>query len=163
LAKRCCHLSVPLCLLLVAACDRQRDADAPLAPRTPPAAVSNGAGTSSAGVRLALLRPSGHTDLAALEGTLHAEGGCLYIVGSDKTRNRTLPAFALEGVRWDEPAKTLHVRDATFAQGQRIVLGGGEPADPAALRWVQRPDPSCDASDLFVAGTIDPATTPPSR
>jgi hypothetical protein len=96
-------------------------------------------------------------DMAALEGFLHSEGPCLYIVGNDKTKNRTLPAFSLSGVRWDETTQTLRVGDAAFAQGQRVVLGGGEPANPAALNWVQRPDPACDASDLFVVGTIDPA------
>jgi hypothetical protein len=106
---------------------------------------------------LALLHASADTDLAALEGVLHVEGRCLYIVGNDKTKNKTLPAFALEGVRWDSRTKTLQVRDTAFAPGERIILGGGEPANPASLSWVQRPDPSCDSSDLFVVGTIDSA------
>jgi hypothetical protein len=121
------------------------------------------AGKPETGVRLALLQPGADTDLAALEGSLHAEGRCLYVVGNDTTRNRTLPAFAVEGVRWDSGTKTLRVRDLVFAQGQRIVLGGGEPANAGALAWVQRPDPSCDASDLFVVGTIDPAKGSPGR
>jgi hypothetical protein len=99
--------------------------------------------------------------MAALEGFLHSEGPCLYIVGKDKTRGRTLPAFSLSGLRWDESTQTLQAGGTVFALGQKVLLGGGEPGNPAALNWLQRPDPSCDASDLFVAGTIEPA--PESR
>jgi hypothetical protein len=159
LAKRFPNLALPLCLLLVGACDRQQDRSTSKAPQ----AASNEGRVAETGVRLALLPPSGDTDMAALEGALHADGRCLYIVGNDKTKNRTLPAFALEGVRWDEDSRTLRVRDSEFTLGQRVLLGGGEPANPAALRWVQRPDPSCDASDLFVVGTVDPATPSPGR
>jgi hypothetical protein len=59
-------------------------------------------------------------------------------------------------VRWDADTRTLRVGDKVFAQGQRIVLGGGEPANPDALNWVHPPDPACDASHLFVVGMVDP-------
>lgn len=101
--------------------------------------------------------------MAALEGVLHAEGRCLYIVGADKARSRTLPAFHIAGISWDEASRTLRVREKRFALGQRVVLGGGEAVNPAALDWVQRPDPSCDSSDLFMTGRIDPAKGQPGR
>jgi hypothetical protein len=147
---------LPLCLLLVAACDRQQDGSAPLQPKAAPQGTPKEGSAREIGVRLALLQPSANTDLAALEGSLHAEGRCLYIVGSDKTKNRTLPAFALADVRWDERTQSLRVGNRNFAQDQRVVLGGGEPSNHSALKWLQRPDPSCDSSDLFVVGTIDP-------
>jgi hypothetical protein len=50
-----------------------------------------------------------------------------------------------------------------FASGERVVLGGGHPPTRGGLRWVQRPDPSCDASDLFVAGSIEAAQEKPGR
>ena len=109
------------------------------------------------GVRLALLQPGPDTDMAALEGVLHVEGPCLYVVGNDKTRSRTLPAFSFSDVRWDSGTRSLQARGAAFANGQRVLLTGSTPADPARLRWAQRPDPSCDASDLYVVGAIDPA------
>lgn len=95
--------------------------------------------------------------LAALEGFLHAEGPCLYIVGTDKTRSRTLPAFHMADVRWDPATETLRVGSTAYSNGQRVVLGGGHPTVRDGLEWVQRPDPSCDASDLFVAGSIEAA------
>ena len=73
----------------------------------------------------------------------------------DEPKNRTLPAFALTAVRWDAGTRTLRVVDELFPEGGRIVLGGGEPANPGALDWVQRPDPWCDASALFVVGAVD--------
>jgi hypothetical protein len=111
-------------------------------------------GGKPGGVRLALLAPSGGSNMAALEGTLHAEGRCLYIAGNDTAKSRTFPAFPVAGLRWDPATGTLHMGGASFRQGQRVVLTGGEPADRAALDWVQAPHPSCDTSDLFVAGAI---------
>ena len=146
-------LSFPLCLLLVVACDQRQDV-----PPTPRAAPDAGPREAAAGgIRLALLQPSPDTDMAALEGVLHVEGPCLYIVGNDRIRSRTLPAFSFSDVRWDSGTQSLHARGAAFANGQRVLLTGSKPADPARLRWAQRPDPSCDASDLYVVGAIDPA------
>ncbi len=143
-------MALVLALLPVAGCDRAQEQAVP----RPEAA-------SPTGVRLALLRPSGDTLMAALEGVLHAEGSCLYVVGDDRARSRTLPAFHIAGMSWDEPTRTLRVRGKTFALGERVVLGGGEAANPAALDWAQRPDPSCDSSDLFMTGTIEPAKARP--
>jgi hypothetical protein len=142
-------------MALVAGCDRQAERSDSLQPEAAPQGPQGIDDAPVDGVRLALLEPGGDTDLARLEGILSVDGRCLYIAGNDKTKNRTLPAFALAGVRWDSGTRTLRAGDKVFAQGQRIVLGGGEPANPAALNWLQRPDPSCDASDLFVVGTVD--------
>jgi hypothetical protein len=101
--------------------------------------------------------------MAALEGHLHAEGPCLYIVGNDKAKSRTLPAFHIAAIRWDQDTRTLRVRDSVFALGQRVVLTGGEAANLSGLPWVQRPDPSCDSSDLFMTGWIEPAPAQPGR
>jgi hypothetical protein len=158
MAVRFCLSILSLIFLPTAACDRP-DESTP-SPEAASKAGPNGPGT---GVRLALLPPSGDTLMAALEGILHVEGRCLYIVGSDRKRNRTLPAFHIAGMSWDEPTRTLRVRDKRFAPGQRVVLGGGQVSNPAALDWVQRPDPSCDSSDLFMTGTIDPARAPARR
>lgn len=152
MAKRCFLPALPLSLLLAAACERPQEESAPTPEAPPPTGVS-----------LALLRPSNDMLLAALEGVLQVEGRCLYIAGDDHRRSRTLPAFHIADISWDEPTRTLRVRGKTFALGQRVVLGGGEPANPATLDWVQRPDPSCDSSDLFMAGTIDPAKAEPGR
>lgn len=152
MTKRYCLPALLLALMPAAACDRPEEGS----PSEPEAA-------SSTGVKLALLQPSDDMLMAALEGVLHAEGRCLYVVGDDKPRSRTLPAFHIAGISWDEPSRTLRVRGKTFALGERVVLGGGETPDPAALDWVQRPDPSCDSSDLFMTGTIDPAKAEPRR
>lgn len=96
-------------------------------------------------------------DMAALEGFLHAEGPCLYIVGTDERPIRTLPAFHVPDIRWDPGTQTLRVGRRVYSNGQRVVLGGGYPPAPERLEWVQRPDPSCDASDLFVTGSIEAA------
>jgi hypothetical protein len=143
MTKRYSLPALLLGLLLVVACDRPKEG-------SPPTEAA-----SQTGVRLALLRPSGDTLMAALEGVLHAEGRCLYVIGDDKARSRTLPAFHIAGMSWDEPTRTLRARGKSFALGQRVVLGGGEAADSAALDWVQRPDPTCDSSDLFMTGTIE--------
>lgn len=155
MAKRLCRLILPLGVALLANCDWQPERSVPLQPNAAPQGSQGSDDARAEGVRLALLEPGGDTDLARVDGTLHVDGRCLYIVGNDQTKNRTMPAFALAQVSWEAGTQTLRVGDKVFAQGQRIVLGGGEPANPAALDWVQRPDPECDASDLFVVGTID--------
>jgi hypothetical protein len=101
--------------------------------------------------------------MAALEGYLHFEGACLYIVGNNKAEGRTLPAFSFSDVRWDPNSRTLLARGAAFADGQRVLLTGGAPPNLFGLRWVQRPDPTCDASELFVVGAIDPVAVPPDH
>lgn len=143
-------------MALLAGCDRQPERSVPLQQKAAPQGSQGAVEARADAVRLALLEPGGDTDLARLEGVLSVDDRCLYVIGNDKTKNRTLPAFALAGVRWDAGTRTLRVGEKVFAQGQRIVLGGGEPANPTALTWVQRPDPACDASDLFVVGTVDP-------
>jgi hypothetical protein len=63
--------------------------------------------------------------------------------------------YILTPQRWDPNTRTLRVGDRLFVEGGRIVFGGGGPANPAALDWLQRPDPSSDSSDLFVVGAVD--------
>lgn len=145
-----------LILLLAAACDRPPD-ESPPSPEAPPKAKLDGDGTAGTGVRLALLEPSNDMFLASLEGVLHAEGRCLYVVGTDRKRSRTLPAFHIADMIWDSGTRTLKANGRVFAQGERVLLTGGSPPTTAGFRWVQRPDPSCDSSDIFVTGAIEPA------
>jgi hypothetical protein len=101
-------------------------------------------------VRLALLPPSRESDLAALEGRLRVDGPCLYV-------GNATPAWLIEGIRWNEATGRLEAQGKSFAAGDLVVLGGGGAGgDPAKLPWVQPPDPSCDMSELFIAGSIDP-------
>jgi hypothetical protein len=109
------------------------------------------------GVRLVLLEPSSDMLLAALEGVLHTEGPCLYIVGDNKREGRSLPAFHIPDIRWDPGTQTLRVGSVVYSNGQRVVLGGGYPPTLNGLKRVQRRDPSCDASQLFVTGSIEAA------
>jgi hypothetical protein len=153
LVDRVFKLSALTAVALVASCDGP-DASKDLQRRHPAAAASGGPDEGRSGVRLALLRPSGDMLMASLEGTLQAEGPCLYIVGAGEKASRTLPAFHIAGLRWDPATRKLHAGRATLLLGQRVILGGGEPADPGKLDWVQAPDPSCDTSHLFMAGSI---------
>ena len=145
-----------MCLALIAGgCNGRPEGNDPAAVKVADERASSDKG--GGGVRLALLEPSDDMFLAALEGILQAEGRCLYIVGRDKKRSRTLPAFHIAGIGWDSGARTLKVNGRVFAQGDRVLLTGGRPPTTAGFRWVQRPDPSCDASDIFVTGAIEPA------
>ena len=146
-----------MCAALLAACERQPERSVPVQPTTVAPAPRSGDG-GTGGVRLALLEPSRVMDMAALEGFLHVEGPCLYIVGIDNRRSRTLPAFHIADIRWDAGTEMLRVGSKAYSNGQRVLLGGGHPTTGEGLKWVQRPDPSCDASDLFVAGSIEAAT-----
>jgi hypothetical protein len=111
-------------------------------------------------VRLARLPESREGDLAALEGTLRADGPCLYLeaAGSD----RYLIAFTIPGVRWDADRRVLVVPSespgpgaATYPTGERVILGGSE-ASAATLEdlWVDRPDVACDVARIWVAHVI---------
>ena len=149
-----------MCLALIAGgCNGRPEGNDPAAVKVADERASSDKG--GGGVRLALLEPSDDMFLAALEGILHAEGECLYIVGTDKKRSRTLPAFHIADIGWDSGARTLKVNGRVFAQGDRVLLTGGRPPTTAGFRWVQRPDPSCDASDIFVTGAIEPARDRP--
>lgn len=115
--------------------------------------------SSDEGVRLALLPPGGPHDMALLQGTLWAEGKCLYITGPNGAGFKTMPVFEIGGLRWDERRKLLINGPITISHGQSVSLGGGEYLGEgrfAEPEWLQAPDPSCDKSDIFVAGTIDP-------
>jgi len=153
LASRRQVAALALCCAFVNVCKPvQQPAAVP--PHAAPPVPADGETTS--GVRLALLDPSANMHMARLEGVLAAEGPCLYVKPPEKGRSRSLPAFQIAAVGWNDRAQTLEVGGVTFRVGQRVVLGGGYAPNPAALQWRQRPDPSCDASNLFVAGSIEP-------
>ncbi len=135
------------CALALAACDGPEPAAGNESAEAPPGEVG--------GVRLALLTPSRDFDLAAMEGVLRVEGPCVY-VGGKEGRGGSLLAFGMPEVRWDGAARRLHVYDRSFAPGDLVVVGGSHAHDPARLPWRQRPDPSCDTSQVWVTGTMDP-------
>lgn len=115
-------------------------------------------------VQLALLPPSNESDAAALEGYLHVEDECLYITGSNGTGPRTIPAFLIPGVRWDDKHDRLLAHGKSFAPGQYVRLGGSTASNPELLPWVQAPDPRCDNSaSIFVTGGIDAIPEPADR
>ena len=111
------------------------------------------------GVRLALLEPSADSDAAALEGVLQVRGRCLYLTQPGAS-GATLLAFSIPGARWDGERGVLVAHDRAFAPGQRVRLGGSSVSNPSLLRWVQPPDPSCDARGMMVVGGIDPLPEP---
>lgn len=111
--------------------------------------------SASRSVRLALLRPSADTDMAALEGVLTVDGPCLYITGPGGLGSRTMPAFSLSNVRWDGATQSLVIGSRRIASGHRVRLTGGSPPTLDGLDWVQQPPPSCDKSDLFMTGAIE--------
>jgi hypothetical protein len=65
-----------------------------------------------------LLAPSGEANMAALEGTLHAEGRCLYIAGNDTAKSRTFPAFSIAG---DVKAPALGVQGTLESRHVRFA------------------------------------------
>ena len=161
MANRLTSPGLLFCLLLLAGCGGG-DAGRPPAPQEKRSELAPTAGEADgAGVRLALLQPSGEMLMAAREGVLHVEGPCLYVIGTDSSRSRTLPLFHIADIRWDPSARVLKVGNAAFSPGERIVLTGGETANAEALPWVQRPDPACETSNLFIAGMIEPASAMP--
>lgn len=105
-------------------------------------------------VRLALLPPSRESDLAALEGFLLAEGRCLYVVGRGRSGTKTTPAFLIPDATWDAEKSVLLAHGKAFSSGQRVLLGGSTATDLALLPWVQKPDPSCDSSGVWITGSI---------
>lgn len=118
--------------------------------------VENGKGGAASGLRLALLRPSDATDMAALQGVLRLDGECLYVGGSEDSDSRTLPAFSFANVKWDTGTKTLVAHGKRIAIGQKVLLTGSTAVDRNMLRWVQKPNDSCSFSDIFITGAIEP-------
>lgn len=164
LAKEHLGFSILLGLSTLTGCGATDDRSASVQRVPGDEAVAPNPGRDPAGtVRLALLQPSGDTNMAALEGVLLVEGSCLYVTGTEERGRRTMPAFSFSDVRWDANAGLLKAGDVNIYGGQRVRLTGGTPPDMAALEWVQRPDPSCDASDLFVTGVIEPIPNSPVR
>lgn len=161
------------CYMAVSACDGRQssnivaDSEHGITEASSEQAVPLSAnGGSPDGVRLALLQPSASTDMAALEGVLRVDGPCLYVTGPNSAGSRTTPAFSFTGIRWNASTQALQVQGASITDGTRVRLTGGTPPNPGRLSWAQKPDPSCDLSDVFVTGAIEPLTnshTRPSR
>ncbi len=102
-------------------------------------------------VRLPLLPAGGDSALVAAMGVLEVEGPCLYLRAADGSR--TLPLFAVDGVRWS--GGSLVIGDRSFKPGQSVTLGG-TPVEslPANVAWVQAPDPRCSAPRFFITHQI---------
>ena len=151
-----------LLLLLVPGCDRHGSGSSPTSQPKAEAVAASAEGRPP-DVRLALIQPSVDSFLGSLEGVLRTEGPCLYVVEDGRAQSRTMPAFAVVGARWDSASRTLRVGNSAFEDGQRVLLVGGRPPSEAGLRWLQAPDESCDASDLFVASSIEPSQAGTAR
>lgn len=108
------------------------------------------------GLRLALLRPSTSTDMAAIEGILRVDGLCLYVAGPKDFSGKTTPAFSFAEVSWDAGTKILTARGLRIGEGQKVRLTGSTSSKPETLSWHQKPDPSCNLSHVFVTGAIEP-------
>lgn len=118
---------------------------------TPPSTAST-AGEAPSEVRLPLLPAGGDSALVAATGVLEVDGPCLYLRAADGSR--TLPLFALEGVRWSNGS--LVVRDRSFQPGQSVTLGGTPATSlPANVPWVQAPDARCNAPQFFIAHQVN--------
>jgi hypothetical protein len=109
--------------------------------------------TETTGVRLPILPAGGDSIHVAAVGTLEVDGPCLYLRASDDTR--TLPLFAIEGIRWIASEKKLEAGGRSYRLGQTVTLTGN-PADalPSELTWVQAPDTRCNAQRVFIASAI---------
>jgi len=102
--------------------------------------------------RLALYKGNWSGDDAAMTGTVSIEGSCFYVLsGADSPRY--LVAFSTRGAEWDEGGQALRVGDLLLHHGDPYRSGGGEgPRDPSLMDWEVPPDPSCDTSNLWIAG-----------
>lgn len=110
-------------------------------------------------VHLPLVKSGGFSELG-MEGTFSVDGRCLYLVQIDAARRRTLPIFAVEGVSWCARDARLLIGDISVAPGQRVSLSGSIPGS-GTLHWVQRPHPSCDASNTFLINSVSVAPERP--
>ncbi|HEX8410320.1 MAG TPA: hypothetical protein VF883_15760 [Thermoanaerobaculia bacterium] len=135
-----------LLILLAAGCSGGGD------PSLSTGSTASTAPPQASEVRVPQLPAGGDTRLVAAMGTLEVDGPCLYLRAPDGSR--TLPLFAIDGVRWT--SGTLVARNRTFGAGQNVTLGG-TPLDamPPNAPWVQAPDPRCSAPRYFIAHQID--------
>jgi hypothetical protein len=157
LADRTTLVAALLGTLLVAGCGPARETAGRREEAPAGGATATAQSTTGNGVRLPLLTPSNDTDLAGLEGVLEVEGRCLYLTQPGRSQARTLLAFTIPGVRWDEARDRLVAYGKSFAPGQRVLLGGSGTMNPDVHRWTQPPDPSCDTRAVAVVGAIDAA------
>lgn len=139
-------------LLLIACSPRSKSSNAAAQERG--GAINSAEARTSETVRLALLPPSRESDAAALEGYLLAEGRCLYVIGRSRSGTKNTPAFLIPGATWDAEKSVLLAHGKAFSSGQRVLLGGSTATNPALLSWVQKPDPSCDSSSVWITGSI---------
>lgn len=101
---------------------------------------------------LALYKGDWSGDDAGLIGTVDIDGPCFYVVTSAESP-RYLVAFSARGAEWDEEKQALRVGDLLLHDGDPYRSGGGEgPRDQSAIDWAVPPDPSCDTSNLWIAG-----------
>jgi hypothetical protein len=84
-------------------------------------------------------------DLAALEGRLVEEDGCVIVVAEDS--RRILITFAREGLEWDEAGATAGVYGHEYRIGDQVRIGGSFWPDPEATAaddgWIYPPSPGC--------------------
>ena len=146
--------------LLLAGCGPARETGKRFEEEPADGAAATAQSTNRNGVRLPLLTPSNDTDSAGLEGVLQVEGRCLYLTQPDRSGARTLLAFTIPGISWDEERNVLVAYGKSFTPGQRVLLSGSGTMNPAIHRWVQPPDPSCDTGAIAVIGAIEVAREP---
>lgn len=111
---------------------------------------------ATAGVRLALLDPSGVSDASGLEGVLQLDGECVSVGGRSEWGGKTIPAFTSAAAQWNSENNTLEIGDSQFAVGEKILLTGSVSTQPNLLVWKQKP--SCSANQIgaiFVTGAIN--------
>ena len=123
------------------------------APRSSEAGPAAAAVANKTRVSIALLPPQEEGHLASLSGRFAIEGDCLYLRSADG--KRTLPAFAMSGVRWDSEAGVLSIGGARVRPGDGVTLTGAMARQPAAaLRWLQAPAPGCDTARIWIAHAV---------
>lgn len=126
------YLSIPMLLAGMAAC---------------------GDPSVSPGAPLVLYDGEPNRDDALLEGILIVEPGCLYIeVGlpTYPSSTRFLIAFPRSETGWSAANQELRFAGGSYRNGEPIAVGGGG-AFPE-YDWSVPPDPSCDTSNMWMAG-----------
>ncbi len=111
-------------------------------------------------------------DDSGVTGTLVREGNCLYVDQEYQgVETRFLATLAHRGTRWDEGAQAVRAGGvrlgignfgvrfggASFHVGDEVSFGGsgahGDGAELVArLDWAVPPDPSCDVTNVWLAG-----------
>lgn len=82
--------------------------------------------------------------MALAEGDIKLDGGCLYLTSGGEV---FLPVFPESEVRWKDGVLTY--AGATYREGDRLVLGGGERDDLSRLNGLSIPA-NCRTTRVFV-------------